>query len=99
YPCDLPADDKLLVPRDVASAINEMMRKHGRIAIASAVCVCVFTPLDIATTDVLAPGYYATMGYGVPAAFGLQAAGGERPLVLVGHRCLHVKGWQTGKRA
>jgi indolepyruvate decarboxylase len=96
YPCDLPADDSALVPRDVASAINDMMRKHGRMTIASDIGDCLFTALDIENTDLLAPGYYATMGYGVPAAFGLQAAGGERPLVLVGDGAFQMTGWELG---
>jgi len=96
YPCDLAADDSPLVPRDVASAINDMMRKHGRMTIASDIGDCLFTALDIENTDLLAPGYYATMGYGVPAAFGLQAAGGERPLVLVGDGAFQMTGWELG---
>jgi len=28
---------------------------------------CLFTALDIDHTELVAPGYYATMGFGVPA--------------------------------
>ncbi len=96
YPCDLPADSTPLMPSDVARAVNDLMRKHGRMPIASDIGDCLFTALDIENTDLLAPGYYATMGYGVPAAFGLQAAGGERPLVLVGDGAFQMTGWELG---
>ncbi len=42
------------------------------------------------------PGYYATMGFGVPAALGLQAATGQRPLVLVGDGAFQMTGWELG---
>jgi indolepyruvate decarboxylase len=38
------------------------------------------------------PGYYAAMGYGVPAGLGLQAATGQRPLVLVGDGAFQMTG-------
>ena len=96
YPCDLPADEAPLVPRDVARAVNDLMRKHGRMPIACDIGDCLFTALDIENTDLLAPGYYATMGYGVPAGMGLQASGGGRPLVLVGDGAFQMTGWELG---
>ena len=44
----------------------------------------------------IAPGYYATMGYGVPAGLGLQAATGRCPLVLVGDGAFQMTGWELG---
>lgn len=96
YPCDLPADSAPISPDDIARAINDLMRRHGRMPIASDIGDCLFTALDIENTDLLAPGYYATMGYGVPAAIGLQAAGGARPLVLVGDGAFQMTGWELG---
>jgi len=96
YPCDLPADEGPIAPRDVARAVNDLMHQHGRMPIASDIGDCLFTALDIENTDLLAPGYYATMGYGIPAAMGLQAAGGERPLVLVGDGAFQMTGWELG---
>ena len=96
YPCDMPADTAPITPNDIARAINDLMRKHGRMPIASDIGDCLFTALDIENTDLLAPGYYATMGYGVPAAMGLQASGGARPLVLVGDGAFQMTGWELG---
>ncbi len=36
--------------------------------------------MDLVQTDHVAPGYYATMGFGVPAGLGVQAASGRRPV-------------------
>ena len=33
---------------------------------------CLFTALEIENTEIVAPGYYATMGFGVPAGSGCR---------------------------
>lgn len=96
YPTGLVADDTAITPTDIATAINDLMLTHGRMPIASDVGDCLFTALDILPGPIAAPGYYATMGYGVPAALGLQAATGERPLVLVGDGAFQMTGWELG---
>jgi len=52
--------------------------------------------MDIASSAHVAPAYYATMGFGVPAGLGLQAATGERPLILVGDGAFQMTGWELG---
>jgi indolepyruvate decarboxylase len=83
-------------PADIARAINEVFRRHGPMPIASDVGDCLFTAMDVQPTALIAPGYYATMGYGVPAALGLQAATGLRPMVLVGDGAFQMTGWELG---
>ncbi|MCG2585928.1 indolepyruvate/phenylpyruvate decarboxylase [Massilia sp. TS11] len=92
----LVQDDSPVSPSDIARAINDLMARHGRMPIASDVGDCLFTALDIANTALVAPGYYATMGYGVPAGIGIQASSGERPLVLVGDGAFQMTGWELG---
>jgi indolepyruvate decarboxylase len=96
FPFDLPDDDATLAPLDIATAVNDLMREHGRMPIASDIGDCLFTAMDIANTELVAPGYYATMGFGVPAGIGLQAASGERPLILVGDGAFQMTGWELG---
>jgi indolepyruvate decarboxylase len=55
---------------------------------------CLFTAMEIEHTALVAPGYYATMGYGVPAGLGLQAATGQRPLILVGDGAFQMTGME-----
>ena len=65
--------------------------------IASDVGDCLFTAMDIDNTALVAPGYYATMGFGVPG--GPRPAGGapgERPLILVGDGAFQMTGWELG---
>jgi len=56
---------------------NDLMAAHGKMPIASDMGDCLFTAMEIAHTALVAPGYYATMGFGVPAGLGLQAATGD----------------------
>ena len=72
------ADAATIAPADIACAVNDLMAEHGKLPIASDMGDCLFTAMDIEHTALVAPGYYATMGYGVPAGLGLQAATGQR---------------------
>ncbi|HET7203204.1 MAG TPA: indolepyruvate/phenylpyruvate decarboxylase [Steroidobacteraceae bacterium] len=90
------ADDAPITPLDISSAINRAFVRHGPMPLAADMGDCMFAAFDIGHSDLVAPGYYATMGYGVPAALGLQAATGRRPLVLVGDGAFQMTGWELG---
>ena len=96
YPHGLAADDAPIEPTDIARAVNDLFARHGRMPLAADVGDCLFTALDIENTELAAPGYYATMGFGVPAGLGLQAASGRRPIVLVGDGAFQMTGWELG---
>ena len=65
--------------------------------IAADVGDCLFTAMDIAHTDLIAPGYYAGMGYGVPGRpRRCSVATGRRPLILVGDGAFQMTGWELG---
>jgi len=96
YPRNLEADDQPITPTDVARAVNDLFDQHGRMPMASDMGDCLFTALDIENTELVAPGYYATMGFGVPAGLGVQVATGRRPLVLVGDGAFQMTGWELG---
>ena len=96
YPHGMVADDAPIVPGDIARGINDLMARHGVMPIAADMGDCMFTAMDIAHQALVAPGYYATMGFGVPAGLGLQAATGERPLILVGDGAFQMTGWELG---
>ena len=99
YPRGLVADDATIAPADIACAVNDLMHRHGRLPIAADVGDCLFTTLDIENTELVAPGYYAGMGFGVPAGLGVQAAFGRRPLILVGDGAFQMTGWELGNCA
>ncbi|MCP4327981.1 MAG: indolepyruvate/phenylpyruvate decarboxylase [Alphaproteobacteria bacterium] len=96
YPRGLAADETPISPTDIACAVNDMMDRHGAMPIAADMGDCLFTAMDIAHTRLTAPGYYAGMGYGVPAGLGIQATTGERPLILVGDGAFQMTGWELG---
>ena len=96
YPRGLVADDAPIGPNDIAAAVNDVMSRVGRVPIAADVGDCLFTAMDMENTALVAPGYYATMGFGVPGGLGLQAASGLRPLILVGDGAFQMTGWELG---
>ena len=95
-PYGLVADDAKVTPTDIATAINDMMHAHGPLPMASDMGDCLFTAMDLDHTAIAAPGYYAGMGFGVPAGLGVQAATGQRPLILVGDGAFQMTGWELG---
>ncbi len=95
-PRDMPHDDEVITPVDVAAAVNDMFDRHDRLPIASDMGDCLFTAMDMTYTELAAPGYYATMGTGVPFGLGFSAASGKRPLVLVGDGAFQMTGWELG---
>jgi len=95
-PRGLVADTSPIEPTDIARAVNDLFARHGRMPMAADVGDCLFTALDIEHTEIVAPGYYASMGFGVPAALGLQVASGLRPIVLVGDGAFQMTGWELG---
>ncbi|MBB4265635.1 indolepyruvate/phenylpyruvate decarboxylase [Roseospira visakhapatnamensis] len=95
-PRDLVADDAPVHPRDIAAAVNDLFDRAGPMPIAADMGDCLFTAMDMRHTPLVAPGYYATMGFGVPAGLGICAASGRRPLVLVGDGAFQMTGWELG---
>ncbi len=96
YPRGLVADEAAIAPDDIARGVNDLFARHGAMPIASDVGDCLFTAMEIAQTELTAPGYYAGMGYGVPAGMGAQLATGRRTLILVGDGAFQMTGWELG---
>ena len=96
YRRDLPVDDGPIAPSDVATAINDLFDRHGVMPMTADVGDCLFAAMEIENTALAAPGYYAGMGFGVPAGIGVAAATGRRPLVLVGDGAFQMTGWELG---
>jgi indolepyruvate decarboxylase len=96
YRRGLRADDKPIAPSDIACAINDLFDRHGPMPMTSDVGDCLFTAMEIENTALAAPGYYAGMGFGVPAGIGVAAATGRRPMILVGDGAFQMTGWELG---
>jgi indolepyruvate decarboxylase len=96
YPRGMPADDAPIKPSDIACAINDLFDRHGPMPMTSDIGDCLFTAMEIENTALAAPGYYAGMGFGVPAGIGVAAATQRRPLILVGDGAFQMTGWELG---
>jgi indolepyruvate decarboxylase len=92
----LPHDGTAVVPSDIACAINDLFDAHGTMPMTSDIGDCLFTAMEIENTELAAPGYYAGMGFGVPAGFGVAASTGRRPLILVGDGAFQMTGFELG---
>ena len=93
-PRGLDLTDAPITPNDIATAVNDKFHRYGALPIASDMGDCLFTAMDMEYTELVAPGYYATMGYGVPSGLGVQAATGRRPLILVGDGAFQMTGME-----
>ena len=96
YPRGLKHDKGAIAPSDVATAVNDLFDRHGKMAMVSDIGDCLFIAMEIDNTKLAAPGYYAGMGFGVPGGIGVAAATGLRPLVLVGDGAFQMTGWELG---
>jgi hypothetical protein len=62
-----------------SSAINDLFDRHGAMPMTADIGDCLFVAMEIENTALAAPGYYAGMGFGVPAGIGVAAATDDAP--------------------
>ncbi len=96
HPSSLLIDDAPVDPSDIAAGINDLFARHGRMPIAADMGDCLFTAMEIAGAPLVAPGYYAGMGFGVPAGLGACVAADGRPLIMVGDGAFQMTGFELG---
>lgn len=88
---DNSSDDLSVI--HIIDAINHIMEDN--ICIITDVGDCLYAGLSIKTDTFIAPGYYSTMGFAVPAAIGVQLADTtKRPIVLVGDGGFQMTGME-----
>lgn len=90
---DEPSQGPIRVAAMIAE-INRFFAERGEMPLVTDTGDCLFCSHQIDTQAVVASAYYATMGFGVPAAMGFEAATGRRPLVLVGDGGFEMTGWE-----
>ena len=73
-----------------------LTRRNDTMPLISDIGDCLFASLHANPSLMLAPAFYASMGYAVPAAFGVQAVTGLRPVVLVGDGAFLMTGLELG---
>jgi indolepyruvate decarboxylase len=89
---ELGKDDEPIRVRHVITALNVFLESHPDVPLVSDTGDCLFAAVDVRSNEIVAPAYYATMGFAVPAALGVQVATRRRPLVLVGDGAFQMTG-------
>jgi len=94
-PAPEPADSAPLRVRDLLLEVNRFLAAHHNYGVVTESGDMLFAGLDIRVPDgglYLAQGFYASMGFAVPAAMGAQIGSGVRPLVLCGDGAFQMTG-------
>jgi indolepyruvate decarboxylase len=86
------SDDEPIKVRHVIGVLNDFLAGHQDLPIVADTGDCLFASVDVRADEFIAPAYYATMGFAIPAALGVQIASGRRPLVLVGDGAFQMTG-------
>ncbi len=73
-----------IVMTEVIDAANWLFSEYSEMPLIADTGGSLFSTLSINASEVLAPFFYGTMGFAVPAAIGYALATKKRPLVLVG---------------
>jgi indolepyruvate decarboxylase len=88
-------DDAPLKVRDMLREVNRFLAGHNNYGVVTESGDMLFAGLDIRVPGgglYLAQGFYASMGFAVPAAMGVQVGCGVRPLVLCGDGAFQMTG-------
>ncbi len=88
--------DRPVTSDDVAEVLNGCLVRTKPFQLVADVGDALFVAMDVQGVPLAAPGYYASMGYAVPAGLGIQAATGVRPVILVGDGAFEMTGWELG---
>jgi len=92
-PEEISKSDNSLSVGHIITAINSVMEDD--LCIVCDTGDCLYAGLSIKTDTFIAPGYYSTMGFGVPASIGVQLADRKkRPIVLVGDGGFQMTGME-----
>jgi indolepyruvate decarboxylase len=86
------ADDERIKVRHLIHLVNEFLAQHPDMPVVADTGDCLFASVDIRANICVAPAYYATMGFSIPGAMGLQLSSRLRPLVLVGDGSFQMTG-------
>lgn len=85
-------DQSPLTVDSIIHAVNFLFKERGTMPVVVDNGDCLFASLHIHTDIQLASGYYATMGFAVPAGMGVQIGSKLRPIILVGDGAFQMTG-------
>lgn len=91
-PGPMAIDGTPITVQHVIDVINDFIDERPDMPLVSDTGDCLFASVDIRANECIAPAYYATMGFAIPAALGIEVSSGRRPLVLVGDGAFQMTG-------
>ncbi|MCC7010564.1 MAG: indolepyruvate/phenylpyruvate decarboxylase [Acidobacteria bacterium] len=91
-PDEPPAPDAPISMRGVIHALNAFVDEHPEMPLVADTGDALFASVEIRSNECIAPAYYATMGFAVPAALGIETTTRRRPIVLVGDGAFQMTG-------
>jgi len=86
------SEDEPVKVRHIISVLNEFLSTHVDVPVVADTGDAMFASVDVRANEIMAPAYYATMGFSIPAALGMQIVTRRRPLVLVGDGAFQMTG-------
>jgi indolepyruvate decarboxylase len=90
-----PSGEKKLTVAGMIQSLNNLLDKRDDFSVVTDTGDCMYAGMSLKTDIFLAPGYYVSMGFGVPAAIGAQLAmPSRRPIVLVGDGAFQMTGME-----
>lgn len=93
-----PKGKQHLTVAAIIEDLNEMLNQNY--SVVSDVGDCLYAGLSLKTDIFIAPGYYSSMGFGVPAGIGAQVAEPKRrSLILVGDGGFQMTGMEMSTAA
>lgn len=78
--------------QDVVDLLNNFLKTEKQMIVIADTGDALLASYEIESERVMASTYYATMGFAVPSALGVQLGTGERPIVLVGDGAFQMTG-------
>jgi TPP-dependent 2-oxoacid decarboxylase len=87
---------------DILRIVNEFLAAHRRYMVVAESGDMLFGGLDVRVPHAgsyLAQGFYASMGFAVPAAIGAEVGSGLRPIVLCGDGGFQMTGQEISRAA
>jgi len=85
-------DEEPIKVRHLVSVLNEFLATRTTTPVVVDTGDALFAAVDVRANEIVGPGYYATMGFAVPAALGVELASGRRPVVLLGDGAFQMTG-------
>ena len=88
----MPASSKPITVQQVVDSLDWFLFEHGQMPVVVDTGDVLLASYEMHAEELYGTPYYATMGFAVPSALGVEISTGRRPLVLVGDGAFQMTG-------